>query len=78
MKTYKIEQRTIYTSSLPDEVSIINGRTSLYETNMAISSCANTWEHESNLIQHHAGQSVVFFNNKRIEFTRLPEINTGV
>ena len=70
---YKIEKRTIYNNNMADEVVILDGSDSLLETASLILSYSTAWESESNLIQHHTGQSVVFFNNKRIEFTRIPD-----
>lgn len=74
MTIYRIERCEISSNRIRSEIVGIDFK-NLSECNNKIIDYAEAFRKEANLIQHHAGQSVVFFKNYRIEYTRLPSIN---
>lgn len=58
------------------EITIKIGQdfTNLTLCNAKIRDYAEAWRKEARLIQHHAGQTVVFFKDYRVAFTRLPSV----
>jgi hypothetical protein len=71
MPIYKIERCEIHPNRIRSDI-IGRDFTSLDECNQKIMDYAEAWRKEAWLIQHHAGQSVVFFKEYYVEFTRLP------
>ena len=72
MTIYRIEILRIHENNKTLRDIIPIDYTNLQTCNSAIKDYAEAWRKEATLIQHHAGQSVVFLTNFRIEFTRLP------
>jgi hypothetical protein len=71
MSVYRIERCEVYPNKLRSSI-IGKDFTSLNECNQKIKDYAESWRKEASGIQHHAGQSVVFFKGYYVEFTRLP------
>lgn len=74
MTQYRIKRDAIWNDSFYNDSIILEFSSSLEEINIKIKDYAESWKSESNLIQHHAGQSVVYYDNHRVEYTRIPNI----
>ena len=75
-RIYRIERTVIHPKRI--ESSIVGPDfTNLTLCNDKIRDYAEAQRKSANLIQHHAGQSVVFFKTYRVEYTRLPSIQLG-
>lgn len=74
---YKIELTTINDENVITDKSIVNiDFTSLSTCNNKIKDYAEVYRKSASFILHRPGQSVTFFKNYRMEFTRLPSSNT--
>ena len=74
MKTiYRIERREMHKHKIISDIIGIDF-ISLELCNNKIRDYAEAWRKEANIIQHHAGESVVYFKTYYVEFTRLPSI----
>lgn len=73
MSIYRIERCEIRPNRIRSE--ILDYFIDLDRCNGKIRDYAEAWRKEARLIQHHAGQSVVFFKDYRVEFTRLPSVS---
>jgi len=76
MSIYKIERCEVHSNKIRSDV-IGEAFTDLTLCNDKIRDYAEAQRKSANLIQHHAGQSVVFFKTYRVEYTRLPSIQLG-
>jgi len=76
MTIYRIERCEIHPNRIKSDIIGIDF-TNLTLCNDKIIDYAEAWRKEANRIQHNAGQSVVFFKNYRVEFTRLPSVPSG-
>lgn len=73
MSSYLIEKVLVNraTGNRAIPVIITPERTDLGYVNGKIKDYAEAWRKEASLVQHHAGQSVVFFKTHYVEFTRI-------
>lgn len=70
---YNISKTTIFNSKMiDDDVVIVNSLCmTTEEVSNKIVSLANSLMDNASLIQHNTSRSIVYFENKRIEFSRI-------
>ncbi|MDD4242868.1 MAG: hypothetical protein PHG08_01015 [Bacilli bacterium] len=75
MKTiYSVERQEITNFNQVKRTDTINNDAfSLDHVNSKIKDYAEAWRDESRFIQHNPGQSIIYFADYRVEYTRIPK-----